>query len=415
MLTDTIKTNVKQLFELTKQGTCILRMPDGSLVSTTDFQQALNKFFLQNNENAILSILKQSCKSSEKVCMNSSQLMISFLEFLLENSYSDEEIKVILNKITEYSTRASETSVTQILGLTNPDVSDLINETLNLAGGECKIFIEPSTTNDVIIERKYGHTFIVQPNPLFLSAGKWSALNVKCLIVDGLIEKVSEIDHLLTACHHDKTPMILFARGYSDEVISTLHVNFVKKKLNVIPVTVEFDLETVNVLVDIATVAGSDVVSSLKGELISMVKYVDLPVIENVNCMGSNVMLKTPIKQGLNIHLRNLIQKRNNESLMGVQKILDNRIRSLSSSSVILKVSNYGTEGSVLMNQIDSSLKIVRNVLQYGTITKNELMSIDKNCFKRISQELNSSFLVATGLYYAYETFKQLKSIGLFI
>jgi hypothetical protein len=100
---------------------------------------------------------------------------------------------------------------------------------------------------------------------------------------------------------------------------------------------------------------------------------------------------------------------------MGVQKILDNRIRSLSSSSVIMKVSNYGTEGSVLMNQIDSSLKIVRNVLQYGTITKNELMSIDKNCFKRISQELNSSFLVATGLYYAYETFKQLKSIGLFI
>ena len=144
---------------------------------------------------------------------------------------------------------------------------------------------------------------------------KWEASEVKCVCIDGIIESVSEIHHILEKLNSLQQPAVLFARGFSMEVISTLSVNARRGTLNVAPVVVGYTIEHANTLKDIAIACGGDVVSSLKGELISAIDLDEVPTVEKVCITSAGVMISHRYsKKNVNNHVKK-IQKNRQELL----------------------------------------------------------------------------------------------------
>jgi chaperonin GroEL (HSP60 family) len=314
------------------------------------------------------------------------------------------------------SRNASWESIRDCLKSSIPDSYEIVTEALELAGSECKIFVE-RRANSASVERLEGHAFDVNPHPQFLTSGKWSALNAKLLLIDGVIESVSEIDSILRDSNMSKQAVVLVARGFNNDVLSTLYVNHARKTLNVLPVIAAFDIETANVLLDIAIVAGCNVVSSLKGELISTQKFDSLMTVNDVICTGTSLTFNQTIDthHAINAHVRSLIERRNKEKIAIVKQTLDKRLRSLSGSSVVIRFNDSGPHGAKVLNDIDCGLKITKNILKYGVLDDHTFSGMNEHLARDVIKGSCPTFTLAAGLKFALKTFESITSAGLFL
>jgi hypothetical protein len=127
------------------------------------------------------------------------------------------------------------------------------------------------------------------------------------------------------------------------------------------PFSIPFDPENVNVLVDIAVASGNDVVSSLKGNLISAinfetVKSVDKIILENNRLRFIN---KNAAKAAENHRssLRKLCLERPE-----ISDILEKRISSLSSSCISFHIPE-GIDYFSKSQQLDEGIRIISSVV----------------------------------------------------
>ena len=119
--------------------------------------------------------------------------------------------------------------------------------------------------------------------------GSVSMDNAKVLVADAFVESVAEVHGVLDRCARDGERLVVCARGFSDDVAHTLAVNRQRGTLAAYGLTFPFDEADANTLVDIATVAGCDVVSSLKGQLLTAVDAGSLPRLPRVRLRGDTL------------------------------------------------------------------------------------------------------------------------------
>ena len=263
------------------------------------------------------------------------------------------------------------------------DISLIINETLLLGGMDAQVHINEKPKDVVCLELISGNKFKINAHPLFINSGKvkkWDRENVTVVIIDGLIEKVSEIDKILAAASELKKPVVFFCRGYSDDVANTLMVNFVKETLDVIPVVVPYDLVGSNMLKDIAVCCNTDVVSSLKGQLISAIKFEDCPNISGLSIEGNNVIIRHPnASVGVRSHMRYLIKKLENEINPEKTNLLSDRITTLSSRCVTISLNDYDKNRLKLKTlRIGGGIKMINEVAHNGYIDISLLYKKDE-------------------------------------
>ena len=207
-----------------------------------------------------------------------------------------DDAKKEINNLSKRSHRISYDESLRIIKSLSRDkiVHSLLHEALVMAGSGGKILVDLTPCDDTVVSSFVGYKFSISPHHLFSLATKnqtWHRQNVVCLMIDGFVEKMSEIERIIQPLAENKTPGILFARGFDDEVVSTLAVNFLRKSLDVVPMIVPFDETGINMLNDIAVVVGGDVVSSLKGELISQKSKDDMLLINEVIIKPENTCL----------------------------------------------------------------------------------------------------------------------------
>lgn len=411
-----LRNVIDELHQLANSGSIIARMPDGSLSFSVDVRTVLKLLSKgSTNDKVIRKLIIDACQNAENVARGSTIILLKTLSVIKDlqddrdQAHAQKTLSGLLNAIQKSSVACTKSTLDACINNVIPNASNLISSALDLAGSECKIFVEPSTNGALFIERVDGNTFVCNPDPFFLKSGKWTAQSTKIMIVDGVIENVSEIDGLLENCNRLKQALVIFARGFNNDVLTTLRTNFARRTLNVLPVVVAFDIETANVLVDIAVTLGTDVVSSLKGELITAVKFEDLKLAKNVNCTGKNVTIVPDVPGNVSAHLEQLIKKRQKETLSGLTKIIDARIRSLSSSSVVIKLPDDGPAGSKLINDIDAGLILTKNTLRYGVISPE---FIDDACYSDIISSIIDGpwplLPVASGIKHAIDVFQML-------
>jgi transcriptional regulator NrdR family protein len=90
------------------------------------------------------------------------------------------------------------------------------------------------------------------------------------IIIDGYIESMGEIHHMLYEASNNKEPYVIFCYGMSEEVKHNIMINNHRGITRVLPVSLDSNDETtLNVLNDIAALHDGDVVSSNLGQTIS--------------------------------------------------------------------------------------------------------------------------------------------------
>lgn len=263
----------------------------------------------------------------------------------------------------------------------------LVQEIISLAGFGGKVIIEKSSGNKESIELTRGYTFLLSPSWNISASFK----EPKIILIDGFIENVSEIHHLLEKFHEKKESGLIFCRGLHADVLNTLKVNWERGNLKILPVTVPFDLEGINTLNDLAAVIGTDIISSNKGNLISSIKWEDIKSVTDVDVNGGKIAIRNDSTYlGVANHLFYLKMRRDSSEVVSdVSSLYDRRIRSLTPSHLIVRLLDdaYFVQRS---QSIDLALRSIKSLVDFGVTNEGKLSSLKilENCAKKCADTL---------------------------
>lgn len=157
--------------------------------------------------------------------------------------------------------------------------------------------------------------------------------SAKVMLIDGFVESVSEIHHILQKASEVKVPLLMFARGYSPDVLNTISVNSTRKTIDILPFAIKLDLGQVNDFYDLSILTGAEVISNEKGQLISSAKFEELPSVTYVRYSPQEKMLvmrNESTRQHVIEHLRKLRDKLEQTDAYNLNE-LTTRIRKMTS------------------------------------------------------------------------------------
>lgn len=335
-------------------------------VLLTKMQAQFNVRMGSRLERSLHETIVSFAVQAEKLCPGG---FIRTIELLLEKS-SGRSCVDIRPTFVEYSRVPTMQNVRSVIDRSSMFgstwVHPLVDEALRLAGFSGRVIVERTSSSIPSVELTHGCTFKLE-TAFHIDV---SIVHPRIVCIDGYIESVSEVHHLLVAAAEAKEPCIMFVRGLSDEVLQTLRTNYDRGSLKVVPVQVEFDLRGMNTLVDVAVISGGDVVSSLKGDLISNISFERLPCVDQITIIKNCTMINNPsMYQRTKLHAEHVKSKRAATTEEDVASLLDERIRSLTPNHVIVRIPE---NGDFVMNSqaIDYALRSVRSAMSYG-VTEN--------------------------------------------
>jgi chaperonin GroEL (HSP60 family) len=389
---NSLKEICKNLQQILSSKTCI------ALNKIHTQIQMLFDIKLDKCESNLIQVILEHLLLTEKLAPGS---FIQFLEKLISILSLDKDYNTnnIINsncqQITTY--KATENDLKNLVfDLYDKKISFILKEAITLAGLTGKIVIEKSGNDNTSIELVRGYTFtscecVISQNI--------NLTNPKIIVIDGFIDSVAEIHHLLESANLASESVILFARGMNKDIIQTLAINYQRKTLTVVPVIVPFELEGINTVNDIAIVSGCDLISPNKGNLISSIKYDLAPRISSISIYQNKiVIINHKTYRNVQSHLNMLKQKREDSSkIQETNHLLDKRIRTLIPNHVVIRLpdnSNYVFESQ----QIDNGMRMIKSLIEYGIIIYQG---------KRIPALIN-----VISSFYVKKCIEQLHSIG---
>jgi chaperonin GroEL (HSP60 family) len=311
-----------------------------------------------HNEKLIYDTIASHMLNAESISSGASDV---FLHLALSKvDYSNAIATVLRSRDLEalFSNYADEMTI------------NCMKKAVELVGFRGKITLARGTSQQTVVELTKGYVF-----DKFCSAFYQQNIDIskaRVAIIDGYIESISEIHHLLQKVSEEKEPFVIFARGYSNDVINTLKVNFDRKTIICIPIIVKFDLENINTLNDIAVITGNDVVSSNKGELISSIDYHKLQYVDSITIMQDKICLQNKkTLDHVNMHvkfLQNKITEADNDATINA---VTARISRLGSDQVVIKAPDCNDQNQRLY-MLDRCIRSYKNSIEHGIITVNE-------------------------------------------
>jgi chaperonin GroEL (HSP60 family) len=170
--------------------------------------------------------------------------------------------------------------------------------------------------------------------------------------------------------HETKIPLVVVAQGFSEEVVATLKANQERKNFDCIPVRIMPDLESLNVINDIGIVAGGLPISSMKGDLLTFVKYDDLPLVDKVRCSQTDLVIENnSTKNQVNGQIKHLLEKRQSEQVNDIVDLLDKRLKSLVANTVTIYLPNVSPMAiDDIRVKLDNALRAAKTILNYGVV-----------------------------------------------
>jgi hypothetical protein len=392
-----------------------------------------------NLEHVIYSLIGKCCIQTELMSAESSYICLNSLISYAEFFYNRQE--ELLSNYSELS-KACSKEYEQLKDIicdnkTNTKISldilfekikkqcdyneiiyTVLWEAIQMAGLEGNIRTESSTTNNsYVVELKYGYNFKLKPYKAILdpTTKTWDRTNVKVLVVDGIVERVSEIHNMLEGSRQSGMPMMMLAHGFSEEVIATLNANHARGIFDIMPIKLGDDVESLNVSNDVAITCGTDIISCLKGDMLSLKEYKDIAIVENVRCTENEVVIvNTSSKASVNVRINMLLEKKKEPSCFSdISNLYDARIKSLLAHSVIISLPTTLSEmeKNDIRTKIDICLRTTRTLLQYGITNIDKLYELYnpptntiisyaiKKTIKHISEKIKDKDVSALSIY----------------
>jgi hypothetical protein len=367
---------------------------------TSDMVQSYIYYNQSDLHDRILKpILLDSAIKSESLSGGSGDTCLRLSIFLLDESMKmlrrstphreiihnlNKKIDNLIKDIQIASERSDKSDIEVVINefFKSETHKEIVNEIIKNSQAASPIFVERSNLSDTVVESLSGFNFKVNILQEFLPTNRlWKRDDVNCLIIDGIIESVGEIHHLLEFASSSKESFILFVRGLSDDVKNTMLFNVKRGTIDLIPVCVGFDENTLNILNDVSIACDSDIVSSYKGDLISSAAKGPFDKIKRVSISQSGIGISSNFdSKKLSQHIKFLRKKRDMSESNDLKNLFDKRIRSLSSNKIAVRIgTELISENSQTLELFDKFFREFKMIIQRGIITRDKIKTIFKN------------------------------------
>ena len=336
-----LKNDIRKNLEVNMSLDCTHDSPR----TRSGLQHLMAKKYSDLSKSAMYESIMNFSIKSESNCPGSGLIFLS----LLVDQDSSHKNEIIRNKH----------DIISILNDRNFNfhIFNLLVSTLTHLTSTSKLSIKKSSNQKMYIEIVDGFSFKVKP----LLKSNLELADVKVICIDGFIESVSEIHHLLTYFSEKKVAYLIFSRGMSEDVLHTIKINNDRKTMAVFPYLIPFDPENVNTIVDIAVIAGTDVVSTTKGNLISSIDLDKLGQFAFCTLSGEKLRIKNEVtKNEVKIHRSFL--KKSLEERPEIEDILSARLRCLSSSCIDICIPDDINFYS-MSQQLDEGIRIISSIV----------------------------------------------------
>lgn len=300
---------------------------------------------------ALLRVMLDPVQRSEKRCAFSSGPAVRALlrhtdkAMRLESgeqlAYIKESQRVASEVSSELMERARIPTSAQMQAILRQFVPDsrtqgLVEAIVEQGGLDGRYTLEIGKTDYPVVESTLGFNFAIS-GPLD-NMGNWRKQDTKVIVIDGVIQFVHEIHHVLEAAASQKFPLLIVARGFGEDVVQTLRVNRHRRTVDCLPITVPVEIDTLNTPKDISIICNADMISTAKGELISSVNLSSSPTVQEINYRpGQLTISNRATDTAVKIHVKQLAEARfvsNGE----VRRLYDDRIKSLSPNHTLVKL-----------------------------------------------------------------------------
>jgi hypothetical protein len=382
-----IKDTISLINKINISNNFVYNVDNKSLISNSK----LNAITFSKNENQLrknlINLLFDSFIKCESSYPESGKLFLQLFNYFFD-SFKDidydielkNNINFFLDTVNEKSIYANKDNLITFLksNINDTDINLVLLHLLDIANILDKVNIDNNFSTKNIIEYQNGCTFNIQQLDLFPIKDKTTRINCKCLIIDGIIENISEIDNILQLANKNNETIIIFAISFSNDVLSTLMHNYKRKTLDVIPVSLGVEVETINSLKDISVVCNGRFVSSQFGDVVSLVKFDDLTTIDKIIFNRNNItIINAKSESNIQTHLNNLNRKIIEEKNDDVKDLMEKRVLSLTSNFINVKVKSLNDQDKLLkLELLNKGLKLIKCVIDNG------IVKFDDNFFK---------------------------------
>jgi len=268
-----------------------------------------------------------------------------------------------------------------------------IFENINL---KRSISVETYHGNDITLEVLDDFIFKCDYDYDFFVKTKDPIKNYRIAIINGMIETVGEIHHLLHKANQNKEPYVIFCYGISEDVKQNIIKNNSLGRTRVYPVCLDAnDENTLNILSDFAVIQGGSVISSDLGQTISQEVSKDLNISKEIMFLPGKIIIKPNVDRSVIVSHKNFIKNRieiaKRKKDVKIEP-LQNRLKSFTSSRLNVYIPSKLKKDKKVIRELDYVLRFMSNLSRTLTkVTICEQIFYMPDEFIRISREkLNS-------------------------
>ena len=347
------------------------------------------------NIKGIKDIVFNASIDCEKFIGGSSDTFLLILEKIL-GLHKDKRIEyteMCLGqsiKLQNQKRRVGKYDINKIIKNYHPLSKDLIKSTIEMATPKTFIKLEKSAfLKDRIIKRE-NICFNISPVPGFVS-GDWIRDDVNILMIDGIVDNVSQIHHLLSKAFESKEPYLLIARAYNPEVIQTIAENYSRGLIDMIPVDLGFSMDNHHFMKDISTIFEIDYASPDLGDVISVFVRRGIPKINKIKLTKNTIEFYVTENENLE-NLRNSVIEMLGENLgFEADELINKRLSSLASDVLTISVGkDTCMSNPIVIEEIDSFIRRFISLIRDGIIFTKDI-NIDK--VKKVYSSIELAFI----------------------
>ena len=378
--------------------------------------------YLKNDkihDNIIKPILLDAAIRSEATGAGSGDLCLKMISHIIRARHHENFSIDFIDQERKIKAMTKNPNRDDMIKLIKLNVVSELQEAalLSLISKMCSsspIFLEKINSSDSQIRYMSGYTFEIGVSSNYIQNKECRFNDVRCFVIDGFVESVGEIHHLLESAAKNNLPHVIFARHFSEDVDSTFLYNFKRGTLNIIPVSVGFDENTLNILNDISICTGAELVSPLKGDLISSAVQNDPVVVKKITISKNAISIVANDNDKIKSHLKYLNDKRmKSYDHPEIVEIFDKRIKSLSSGRIEIKIgTDMLSEDPQIVERFDLIFRKIRSMIQSGVAYRDDLLGISDILDETMADNHPySSLSIISALRNSHSACKSIKSI----
>ena len=307
-------------------------------------------------ENQSQKELKKLIRREFDVC----EKIYPYLGDLFVNLFFDNFS--IKNKTSFKFTRQKES--TFLSTITHDLVRKIANIFFKDLSLEYFISVEKEKIDEIVMVKKTDLVFDLEFDTSYIE--KYGSLvfeEYNFIIIDGMIDSIGEIHHLLHAASENKEPYVIFCYGINPEVKHTIITNNNRGITKVFPIDITVNESSLNILNDIAIISNDEVISATKGQTISQAVRNKLKKGKRIKIEKNRFTLKQLCSNQVLKNHRKFLYKRIDETDNDTNKAyLEKRYKRINTKAVSIHIPETLYTNNHFIRELDYFLRFLSNI-----------------------------------------------------